>query len=45
MWPNSCATTQANSRTMKASADQAAAAPPETQLAMAIQARKSTKVM
>src|SRR5262245_24513482 len=44
MWPNSCATTQANSSSMKASACQADSGPPATQLATKIQPRNRTKV-
>src|SRR5712671_5274292 len=44
MWPNSCASTQANKSTMKARADHAACGPPENQLAMKIQPRNSRNV-
>jgi hypothetical protein len=44
MCPNSCATTQANRSTMKASPCHAVAAPPATQLAAKIQPRNNRKV-
>src|SRR5216684_3686389 len=44
MWPNSCATTHANSRTRKTSPCQAASGPPVTQLAAKIQPRNNRKV-
>src|SRR5262245_24690761 len=45
MWPNSCATTQANKSTRKARLCQAASDPPATQLAAKIQPRNNRKVM
>src|SRR6516164_3201489 len=44
MWPNSCATTHANSSTRKTSPCQAASGPPVTQLAAKIQPRNNRKV-
>ena len=45
MWPNSCATTQANNSSMKSRPCQAASGPPAAQLATKIQPRNSRKVM
>ena len=45
MWPNSCASTQANSRIMNARLDHAASGPPEYQLARKIQPRNKRNVM
>src|SRR4051794_6376240 len=45
MWPNSCASTQPNSSTMKTTLSSAAACPPSCHCVPAIQTRKSTKVM
>src|SRR5215471_8218907 len=44
MWPNSCATTQANRSTRKARLCQAVSGPPATQLAAKIQPRNNRKV-
>src|SRR3954453_24229250 len=44
MWPNSCATTQANKSTMNRTPSSAAACPPTRQCVPAIQTRKSRKV-